>query len=84
MPILVLLFMLGMTLSQCTMRDSYALTTMETTKDYGARLDANPIRDEVKQFICSKVECPTHVHVDEVKITGRKFAALHVSANYNF
>jgi hypothetical protein len=82
MPIIFLLAMMWVaSLSSCA---SHAMERQDTNRQYTEKLDANPLRDQVKEFICSQVECPEHVHIDELKMNGGQFASVRVSTHYVF
>ena len=54
-----------------------AMTIVESKQQYSEKLDLS-VRDQIKAYICSEIDCPEHLKLDELKISWpATFASMH-------
>jgi hypothetical protein len=86
MPILAILALMWVaSLSSCVSHEAEAFATADDGRVYkGERIDLYSVKDEVKDYLCSRVDCPDHFTVDELKLNGSQFAAVKASFHFYF
>lgn len=77
--IIILLLMWASSISACT-ENANAFSTEQRADDKRHVELSQPAKD----YICSQVNCPDHVMVEEFKLDGEKFASMKVQVKYAF
>lgn len=55
--------------------------TIEERPDYGHHVEMS---QQLREWICTQIDCPAHFTIEQFKLTGDKFTSIKAEVRYAF